>query len=104
MKERHAYFLSACLIWFLSALLASAFSNDSQLPALEAVARLANIIAGLYMGLDVVLAPETNLFYRMNLSVPWSLKEPGLYSVIGYMWIAGHLLMTWALIRTLANT
>ncbi len=52
----------------------------------------------------MVIAPETNLIYRINLSVPWSVKEPGLLSVMGYMWIAGHLLMTWALIRTLAST
>ncbi len=102
MKVRNVYFLFASLIWFVSALLSTAvFSKNPQQLVLDAMTRLVTIIAGLYMGLDIVLAPETTLIYKINLYIPWSAKEPGLMRLIGCLWIAGHLLMILDLVRLL---
>ena len=76
------------------------YLNEIQAGKWATVASLGAVIAALYSGLDVLLATETSLLFRINKW--WT--DPGYYRSGALLLVIGCLILAWLLINQLVNS
>ena len=77
--------------------LMTTWSVDSR----EMLTALVVFVSLFYIGLDLVLAPETSLWYRIEKSMPFTWATPGLVRATGLLIILMSLLFGWIFIDQL---
>ena len=104
MNKRDAAFVIAFLFWpvlFFCCLTVMASWPDTSR---EMVTLLGLSVATFYMGLNLVLAPKTSLFYRVVKSLPLSGHTPETVWLTGIVAILMGLMFGWGFLsRLLSN-
>jgi hypothetical protein len=67
----------------------------------EILGALVVFVSLLYIGLDLVLAPETSLWYRIEKNFPFTWVTPGFVRTMGVFVILGSLFWGWIFIDRL---
>jgi hypothetical protein len=98
MKKRDVFFLSMCLLWPVCGMLADHYQTDRLLGMFFLFAM---IIAGICAGLDLFLAPQTNLFYRIAKESHLPFVYPVTARLIGLLLLVGNLGIGWQELRHL---
>lgn len=86
---RYVSFLIACLLWPFCGMIADI--NDMK--GIGALSFFGMILAGIYVGLDLLLAPKTSLPFLVaeEFSSPW--LSPLRTRLVGLMFIPGNITM-----------
>ena len=103
MNKRDAVFVIAFLFWpvlfFCDLTVMATWPETSR----QMLTLLGLSGATLYMGLDLVVAPKTSLFYRVAKNLPLSGHTQDPVWMTGIMMIVGSLMFGWMSLRLLAN-
>jgi len=88
LSIRYVSFLVACLLWPICGMIA----DVNEVNGIGALSFVGMVLAGIYVGLDLLLAPKTSLPFLVakEFSFPWSI--PMRTRLIGLLFILMNLM------------
>lgn len=100
MNRRDYSILFAFLFWILWGPCRLALVVDRSDRVQVVISLMGMVVSGLYIGLDLLLAPHTSLHYRLSRRMNGT-ATPGTTRFLGLLWIVGSLLFGWMVLREL---
>jgi hypothetical protein len=101
MSKRTAAIVIALLSWPMLAICQNTVMATWSADSRNMFIALVVLGSAFYVGLDLAIAPETSLWYRINKDIPFTWVTPGFVRIMGVFLILFSLLFGWMFIAQL---